>query len=88
MTAAQALRPPSRTLLLLEGRAVQELGVIALAGGVPRQRPRTLVEGQRERGRAYRLARLVRVTTRTATRAGRVGSSSDRNSRAAPACRQ
>ena len=28
------------------------------------------------------------VTTRTATRAGRVGSSSDRNSRAAPACRQ
>ena len=30
MTAAQALRPPSRTLLLLEGRAVQELGAFML----------------------------------------------------------
>src|ERR1700682_5226236 len=27
---AQALRPPSRTLLLLEGRAVQELGAFLL----------------------------------------------------------
>ncbi len=30
MTVAQALRPPSRTLLLLEGRAVQELGAFML----------------------------------------------------------
>ena len=31
MTAtAQALRPPSRTLLLLEGRAIQELGAFML----------------------------------------------------------
>ncbi len=31
MTAvAKALRPPSRTLLLLEGRAVQELGAFML----------------------------------------------------------
>src|SRR5690348_5381537 len=28
--AAEALRPPSRTLLLLEGRAVQELGAFML----------------------------------------------------------
>ena len=30
MAVAQALRPPSRTLLLLEGRAVQELGAFML----------------------------------------------------------
>ena len=30
MTVAQALRPPSRTLLMLEGRAVQELGAFML----------------------------------------------------------
>ena len=30
MTVAQALRPPSRTLLLLEGRAIQELGAFML----------------------------------------------------------
>src|SRR4029453_1198368 len=30
MTVAQALRPPSRTLLLLEGRAVHELGAFLL----------------------------------------------------------
>src|SRR5215475_16192456 len=40
MSVAQALRPPSRTLLLLEGRAIQELGAFILLrpwlGAAPR----------------------------------------------------